>query len=410
MYWELALFVLALVTLLAARALKAGITELRFAAQQADEQEEKFKIAFPSRALVERLDSEFQELRSAYKKKRAEFIKQKDLVALYDLGAGTVDQSLTLEEMTPVSLDDAEAQLKKVKESLKSLVKAKKACVSEYKGTVTINNSKAAANKFFNKDVRLRLRCIDKEFALAQALVNWNNHDRLKSRCRRVFEDINESGQWTKTKISQQYFDLKVLEFDLSFAMDREKRRLKEEEREQKALERELVKDEEKLKAEKAKLEKERLLLEGLIERELKSIKGASAQQLLEIESKKTRLMELEAKAERAAALSEISKAGFVYVISNERAFGKAICKIGMTRRLDPMDRVKELGDASVPFEFEVHGIVYSSDAPKLERKLHDEYADKRVNLINRRKEFFFENPKEVLVKITEIEPSATRV
>ncbi|AVQ10754.1 PF13250 domain protein [Leptospira santarosai] len=87
--------------------------------------------------------------------------------------------------------------------------------------------------------------------------------------------------------------------------------------------------------------------------------------------------------------MAQQTKAGHVYVISNIGSFGESVFKVGMTRRLDPMDRVKELGDASVPFEFDVHAIVYSENAPELEKLLHRDFEHKRLNLVNNRKEFF---------------------
>ena len=82
-------------------------------------------------------------------------------------------------------------------------------------------------------------------------------------------------------------------------------------------------------------------------------------------------------------------KAGYVYVISNIGAFGENVYKIGMTRRLDPMDRVDELGDASVPFDFDVHAMIFSEDAPKLEAALHNAFATRKLNFVNQRREFF---------------------
>ena len=85
-----------------------------------------------------------------------------------------------------------------------------------------------------------------------------------------------------------------------------------------------------------------------------------------------------------------------MYVISNVGAFGEDIVKIGMTRRLDPMDRVRELGDASVPFRYDVHAMVFSDDAVGLETHLHHQFADRRLNLVNMRREFFRARPAEV--------------
>ena len=95
-------------------------------------------------------------------------------------------------------------------------------------------------------------------------------------------------------------------------------------------------------------------------------------------------------------------RAGYVYVISNPGAFGPNMVKIGMTRRLEPMDRVRELGDASVPFPFEVHALFFSEDAVTLKTELHHSFADVRVNAINERREFFFASPQQVRVVLAE--------
>ena len=100
-------------------------------------------------------------------------------------------------------------------------------------------------------------------------------------------------------------------------------------------------------------------------------------------------LAEAEAKSQRALSMAQQTRAGHCYVISNEGSFGADVLKIGLTRRLDPYDRVRELGDASVPFEFDVHAMVYSEDAPTMERELHRAFNETRVNMVNPRKEFF---------------------
>ena len=108
--------------------------------------------------------------------------------------------------------------------------------------------------------------------------------------------------------------------------------------------------------------------------------------QIAELEA---RLIEARENKERALSMAEQTKRGHVYVISNIGSFGENVYKIGLTRRLDPMDRVRELGDASVPFPFDVHAMIFSEDAPKLEAELHRRFSDRRVNMINNRKEFF---------------------
>ncbi|MNL32480.1 hypothetical protein D3C87_1543370 [compost metagenome] len=94
-------------------------------------------------------------------------------------------------------------------------------------------------------------------------------------------------------------------------------------------------------------------------------------------------------KNQRALSMAQQTRAGHVYVISNIGSFGEQVFKIGMTRRLEPLDRIRELGDASVPFEFDVHAMIFSDDAPGLEKKLHRHFLREQVNKVNPRKEFF---------------------
>jgi hypothetical protein len=100
-------------------------------------------------------------------------------------------------------------------------------------------------------------------------------------------------------------------------------------------------------------------------------------------------LADAQAKGQRALSMAQQTRSGHCYIISNVGSFGEDVLKIGLTRRLDPQDRIKELGDASVPFGFDVHALIYSDDAPKLERTLHETFNEFRLNLVNPRKEFF---------------------
>ncbi|WP_372066413.1 DUF4041 domain-containing protein, partial [Vibrio sp. 10N.261.49.A11] len=141
------------------------------------------------------------------------------------------------------------------------------------------------------------------------------------------------------------------------------------------------------------KIEKEEKMLQKALEKARSELGQASEEQravfeaqLAELESK---LQEAEEKGQRALSMAQQTRRGHVYVISNVGSFGEEVFKIGMTRRLEPMDRVKELGDASVPFSFDVHAMIYSDDAPSLEKELHKKFNEQSVNKINPRKEFF---------------------
>jgi hypothetical protein len=130
---------------------------------------------------------------------------------------------------------------------------------------------------------------------------------------------------------------------------------------------------------------------------------GAKQQKLLnDIEELQRRLTEAQANKERALSRAQMTRSGHVYIISNVGSFGEHVYKIGMTRRLDPMDRVRELGDASVPFQFDVHAIIYAEDAPALEASLHRLFAKRRVNRVNERKEFFKATIDEIAQAVVE--------
>ena len=123
----------------------------------------------------------------------------------------------------------------------------------------------------------------------------------------------------------------------------------------------------------------------------------------VDIDNIEVEIAQLKQKQERATSQAQITRAGFIYVISNHGSFGEGVVKIGMTRRLEPMDRVTELGDASVPFKFDVHTLAFVDDAPRIERALHELFSTKRVNTENHRKEFFYAKPSEVKAEMDKL-------
>jgi hypothetical protein len=132
--------------------------------------------------------------------------------------------------------------------------------------------------------------------------------------------------------------------------------------------------------------ERERAAIQAALD---KALKEAKDEHSAEVEQWKARLQEAEEKAQRAKSMAQMTKAGHVYVLSNIGSFGEGVYKIGMSRRLEPMDRVRELGDASVPFPFDVHMMISCNDAPSLENSLHREFHKQRLNKVNFRKEFY---------------------
>lgn len=197
--------------------------------------------------------------------------------------------------------------------------------------------------------------------------------------------------------IDSDYLALKIQEAEIRYHITR----IKEEQRQAEIEERKAQKDYERALKDAAKNEeKARLQLEK--QREALE-KAASEQEKIKLQEKVTtleqKLQEALTMKERALSMAQQTRVGYVYVISNTRSFGEDVYKIGMTRRLEPMDRVRELSDASVPFAFDVHYMIYTDDAPKLESQLHQRFADSRINADNYRKEFF----RVPLTKITEV-------
>jgi hypothetical protein len=188
----------------------------------------------------------------------------------------------------------------------------------------------------------------------------------------------------------------------------------KEKEKEEQRHARELIKQE---NAERKILEEERKKLEKEEEKFLLEI--SKAQEMAAIEKDEAKLMALQHKIEELQAKvekleeqkEEITKrahgrAGYVYVISNMGSFGERIFKVGMTRRLDPLERIDELGDASVPFKFDVHALIFSENAVELEQKLHQKLEKNRLNKINLRKEFFSTSIEELQMIVEGIDPT----
>ena len=174
---------------------------------------------------------------------------------------------------------------------------------------------------------------------------------------------------------------------------------MRQEAEERKALEKEKKKIEQEEQKYNSEIEKLNEQLITATDDELSTLKA----RILELQSQ---LSDIVLKKDEITKLQN-GKAGNVYIISNLGSFGENVFKIGMTRRSDPQDRVNELGDASVPFKFDVHSFIFSEDAVSLESKLHQMMDAKRVNKVNRRKEFFYSTVDELEQLVNEIDPSA---
>lgn len=356
-----------------------------------------------SNATLAKITKDIEQLQLSYKQKRSIYDGLLSRIAIYD-------ESLEYAEMgmyePHFDFDTSEVYRDKIREvraKQKEMIKEKKAitCNIEWE----VSGSRSEGKKMTNRGIRLTARAFNNECDAAIANVSWNNIERMEKRIVKAYETINKMNETNKIFISPYYLQLKLDELRLAFEYKEKRQIEKEEQAELRRLEREeeqLRKEAERALAEEEKLE---ALLEKVQEKALHS-EGPELKRLqAEIAKLGDELKEMQRKHDRVKAMAEQTKLGYVYVISNIGSFGENVYKIGMTRRLEPMDRVKELGDASVPFYFDVHAMIFSEDAPGLEAQIQREFADRRLNLVNYRKEYFNVTLEEIKHKVWELKP-----
>lgn len=291
------------------------------------------------------------------------------------------------------SADEYERRLEQVREDQKAMVKSGTATFCDTKWEV--GGSAAEGRKMIERMSKLMLRAFNGECDATIAKVRYDNIEKFEQRITKSCEEINKLGHSNRVMITRPYYESKLAELRL---VHEHREKLQEEKEEQRRI-REQLKEEEKarLEIEKAKadaerdeadktkaLEKARSELEAAAANEKQHARLALLVDRLESELKEA----IERKA-RAMSRAQLTRSGWVYVLSNVGSFGEGVYKIGLTRRLKPEERVDELGDASVPFCFDIHAVIYTEDAPALEAALHREFADRRVNRVNLRKEYF---------------------
>lgn len=224
--------------------------------------------------------------------------------------------------------------------------------------------------------------------------VRHDNFGKLEQMIKDAFSLVNGNGRaFRNARITPAYLDSRLNELHWAVVVNEIKKR----DQEQQRLIREQMREEERARREYEKAMKDAAKEEAMLTKAMEKAKAmlekASAEQREKYEAQvaelEVRLKEAEEKNQRALSMAQQTRRGNVYVISNIGSFGENVYKVGMTRRLDPLDRVRELGDASVPFPFDVHAIIQSDDAPALETALHKDLAMMQVNKVNPRKEFF---------------------
>lgn len=271
----------------------------------------------------------------------------------------------------------------------------------------TIDGSEAKGKASTKRFIKLMLRAFNGECDALIAKVKWNNVGQMHERIKKSFEAINKLGESQRTYIETSYRDLKIKELILEHEYQLKRQKEKEELRSAQ----EELREEEKARREfeqaQKQAEKEEANYEKALEKARKEVEEATGEKQqklqMKIELLEQELREAHERKERALSMAQQTKRGHVYIISNIGSFGENVFKIGMTRRLEPTDRVRELGDASVPFQFDIHSLIFSDEAPTLENELHKAFSRKKVNMINGRREFFNVTIDEIEQKIKEL-------
>jgi ribosomal protein S26/cytochrome c556 len=258
-----------------------------------------------------------------------------------------------------------------------------------------VNGSKAEGQKMVQDFSKLMLRAFNAEADMLVRGLKPYKLDSAKERLGKVEATIKRLGATMQIVISPAYYQLRLDELELTSDYLQKEAEEKEVEREERVRMREERKAQQEIQREREKLEKEKQHFVNALEA-LEAQGDQEAIQRVQIQ-----LAEVDQAIESVDARAANTRAGYVYVISNIGSFGEKMVKVGLTRRLDPMDRIRELSDASVPFNFDVHALFFSKDAVGIETAMHDRLARYRVNSVNRRREFFHATPLEAKIHLS---------
>ena len=335
---------------------------------------------------VDKLFSKKQELSNKIKLKKKDLILLDDEILMQEFGLYKPIYDFESSEKYKQAIDN----LRVVQ---KEMIKNKSAVI--YSNNWTVDGSKAKGRKMTNDNIKQIIMAFNIECDNLIVKVKYNNIQSSQKRIEKTFERLNKLNESNQVRLTSKYLECKLSELKLVHEYQVKKQ---EEKEEQKRI-REELREEAKLKKELEEAKKntlkdithfenalsklnEQLKSNNLSDEEIKNLQLKKEELEKNIDNLNLSLKDIDYRQEN-------QRAGYVYIISNIGAFGKDVYKIGMTRRLEPMDRIDELGDASVPFNFDVHAMIFADDAPKLENALHKAFENKKLNMVNQRREFF---------------------
>ena len=388
--------------------LKVEVEQMSKLNQDLNSEINKLKESLQSLGGLELVDVEkriFEEkanleaLNDAEKKKEDDIKSLEQKIAELQQQVLVVDEVLLLESFaiyTPkfslTSSDEYKERLDKVRATEKDMIKKKTATKTGQAWTV--NNSATEGQRLVNDMIKLLIRSFNNESDYCVDNVKFNNIEQSTKKIQTAFETLNKLGKVMNVSIASGYYDLKIEELRLAHEYQIKKQEEKEEAKRIREELREQQKLEQEIRAAREKIAKERKhFAAALKDLEDRLAKASDEAERLNIENRLAEIRlscsALDSEESEIDYREKNAKAGYIYVISNIGAFGEGVYKVGMTRRLEPLDRIDELSDASVPFRFDLHAMIFSDNAPALEGKIHQAFEKNRINKINSRKEFF---------------------
>lgn len=339
----------------------------------------------------QKIIQEIFSLNSEIREKRKSIIFLDDEILYQDFGLYTPVYNL-------MNSETYKDKIAVVREQQKAMIKNNTAAI--FPNNFTYNNSLAQGKKLVADNVKQILRAFNNECEAIIDKVKFNNVESIRKRIIKSCEDLNKLNSKMQISITPSYLDLKLQEMNLCYEYAIKKQEEKEEQKRIREEQREAQKLQKEIEEARRTSEKERLHYKNALHRIEVQMQSANEVERIILEERhlemQQQLHNIEEEIKKIDYREANQRAGYVYIISNIGSFGENIYKIGMTRRLEPMDRVDELGDASVPFAFDVHAMIFSDDAPALESALHRAFDDRKVNMINTRREFFHVTLEEI--------------
>ena len=346
-------------------------------------------------AKKERLEKEIDKRTSKIDALKKEAVFFEDAITFQEFGLYTPRYNF-------ITSEEYKKELDYIRDAQKNLIKSDKAIIGAT--TWTVNGSKSKGNKMIADMKKLFLRAFNSDCEDVISKVKYNNFDMSLKKIHQSANSIERLGKSMSLKITPKYIDWKEEELTLAFEYQQKKQEEKEAQKAARAEMREAARLQKEIEAQRKKIEKEQTHYQTAYEKLLKQLEENpdNADLLTKKSELENQLNDIDKAIKDIDYREANQRAGYVYIISNIGAFGENVYKIGMTRRLDPQDRVDELGDASVPFNFDVHAMIFSDDAPALEAALHKAFEDRKLNMVNTRREFFnvtLDEIKEVVKK-----------